>query len=377
MCAQYSPLLEGIYADLAPWAGRGINRSLVDASIQGNVRTPGHASLAFAIARGKLYIVDRTLSEARADGPFTFMLTYVYALRHLVQRYGAILPDVEFVVTQDDFRREPVWEDPIPLFQYCKSADGTAILVPYIHFYTNHYTRARLEASDKAGPWRDKNTTALAGYTCGYSRFRTTGCAATARRDENGVETEHPRRVLDRMLAGNPRFNVGCAYKGIDEWARSRMVVHVDGYACSSKLEAVLSMNVVTLKEDSGYFSFFHRLLVPYRHYVPFWRHRPQEIYAAMAWVDSHADQAEAIAASAREFARTWLNAQALECHWMFLLREYGRLLTFDVAAGVPAGGGAAPNGHVYTDVDRFLADVHAHPEDRAHWGHTSNIERT
>jgi hypothetical protein len=50
----------------------------------------------------------------------------------------------------------------------------------------------------------------------------------------------------------------------------------LDGITCTGKLEVVMALGSLVLKEESGYRSFFHRLLQPFVHYVPFWRHRPQ-----------------------------------------------------------------------------------------------------
>ena len=80
------------------------------------------------------------------------------------------------------------------------------------------------------------------------------------------------------------------------EWSHYRWVAHVDGITCSSRLEKLLSLGSLVLKEESGYRAFYHRLLQPFVHYVPFWRHRPQEALQAVDWAQAHDAQAAGIA---------------------------------------------------------------------------------
>ncbi len=37
------------------------------------------------------------------------------------------------------------------------------------------------------------------------------------------------------------------------------------------RLEQLLALGSLTIKEESGYVAFFHHLLEPYKHYVPFY----------------------------------------------------------------------------------------------------------
>ena len=64
----------------------------------------------------------------------------------------------------------------------------------------------------------------------------------------------------------------------MQDWAKFKYIAHVDGISCSSKLEQSLAVGSLVFKEESGYRSFFHRLLRPFVHYVPFWRERPQAL---------------------------------------------------------------------------------------------------
>lgn len=51
--------------------------------------------------------------------------------------------------------------------------------------------------------------------------------------------------------------------------AAYRMLVHLDGQGLSLRLEQLLPLNSVVLREESGYRSFYHHLIMPYDHYIP------------------------------------------------------------------------------------------------------------
>lgn len=51
-----------------------------------------------------------------------------------------------------------------------------------------------------------------------------------------------------------------------------RYLLHLDGQACSSRLEQLLPLGSLVFKEDSGYWAFYHHLLQPHKHYMPFWK---------------------------------------------------------------------------------------------------------
>ena len=131
----------------------GITASMLDEArtytIQG--RNADNA-LAFLLRAGKLYVVDGQRADMAlrngvepVKGTLKWLLTYVRALAHLADTYGAQLPDAEFVVAQGDFgprhfdlskpdTEQPPWAERrrVPVMRYCKSDDSPEILVPYV-----------------------------------------------------------------------------------------------------------------------------------------------------------------------------------------------------------------------------------------------------
>jgi hypothetical protein len=79
--------------------------------------------------------------------------------------------------------------------------------------------------------------------------------------------------------------------------------------------------------EESGFECMVRAHLKPYVHYVPFWRHFPQELRNAAAWARAHPVESERIAAAGKAWADKYLTHEALDCRWLTLLREYNKLL--------------------------------------------------
>eukprot|EP00201_Polytomella_parva_P022576 CAMPEP_0175045136 /NCGR_PEP_ID=MMETSP0052_2-20121109/4226_1 /TAXON_ID=51329 ORGANISM="Polytomella parva, Strain SAG 63-3" /NCGR_SAMPLE_ID=MMETSP0052_2 /ASSEMBLY_ACC=CAM_ASM_000194 /LENGTH=535 /DNA_ID=CAMNT_0016308575 /DNA_START=356 /DNA_END=1963 /DNA_ORIENTATION=+ len=117
--------------------------------------------------------------------------------------------------------------------------------------------------------------------------------------------------------------------------AQFRYLVHLDGQGPSSRLEQLLPLQSVVLREMSGYDTFFTHLLQPYKHYVPFWRERPEEIINAVQWCrnsdspsssmdsDPEQDRARQVAAAGRAFAREFLSGPKRQCFWFRTFKEY------------------------------------------------------
>jgi hypothetical protein len=83
--------------------------------------------------------------------------------------------------------------------------------------------------------------------------------------------------------------------------------------------------------------SFYHRMLQPMVHYVPFWHRLPQEALEAVHWAVEHDERAQQIGENAARLMQRYMTKTALDCFWLMLLDEYSKLFTFK-----PAGPGRA-----------------------------------
>ncbi|KXZ53151.1 hypothetical protein GPECTOR_7g1043 [Gonium pectorale] len=281
-------------------------------------------------------------------------LSAAQALRNLVSRWGSSLPDVEFVVETQDTSFQDLseagesgagqpaaggaWSNPhyrLPVMRHCRADSGLDITVPIFHFYTLAYDELFLQNSSRwaaENPWERRLPKAFAAGTA-YHRHQ--GVPATTRAWDGkhaGEKVENVRLEFSAYTESELR-HPGILYSGghtpIAEWVNYRMVMHMDGISCSSRLPQLLTLGSVVLREVSGYQAFFDKLLQKFVHYVPFWAHRPREVLWAYNWVNSNTEAAQRVAAAGAAFAREYLNRQAVECYWLLLLQQYARLQRF------------------------------------------------
>lgn len=124
----------------------------------------------------------------------------------------------------------------------------------------------------------------------------------------------------------------------IEAWARYKYAAHLDGITCSNKLEQTMAAGLLVFKEESGYRSFYHRMLRPWVHYVPFWRERPQELLDTLAWAEAQDAAAERIARAGQRLVGRHLSRRGLQCYWALLLAEYAKLQKFETGSGAASG---------------------------------------
>ncbi|KAG2438449.1 hypothetical protein HYH02_010904 [Chlamydomonas schloesseri] len=418
-CARYSAFEAGIAEDLLPWYDQGISEALADRLLQersmgGRHRAPG---LPLAVVGGRLYVVGLAGGSGSGGSPGAAeqqriancwpwqadnLVVYAHAMRRLVARWGGALPDTEFLIeTQDvpaadqdlavggtgqppgqpDAAAEwGVWPEPpaaqhgrLPAMRHCKAATSTDIAVPIFHMYTLRLDEALL-SGDAQGrlarehPWEGRLPAAFAAGT-NYHRHQ--GVPSTLKQwdgKNRGKTVEMVREALADYLAQelqHPNITYSKGSTPMADWARYRMVMHVDGISCSSRIVQLLALGSVVLREQSGYLAFYDRLLTKFVHYVPFWSQRPREVLWAFNWVLANDHAARAIAGRGQAFARHFLSREAVECFWLLLLRQYSRLLRFKpgtrqgAEAGAGGGGGAGGGSGqrlVLTPIDDWLA---------------------
>ncbi|KAG2487165.1 hypothetical protein HYH03_014147 [Edaphochlamys debaryana] len=278
----------------------------------------------------------------------------------LSKTFGAAIPDVEFFVSttdepsvllgaEEDERKKSKPPGVPPVIRFCK-ADGFAdILAPDIHFFTRNFTTSLLERAaefNAVRPWARKNAS-LFGRFSPYHRHVPLGLPPLQREGLGGQGICRPvsasvascwvrRHYMGEYVpaARQQGLLLDVAQqpkKDMLHHASHKYLLHLDGQSCSSRLEQLLVLGSAVVKEESGYRAFFHHLLQPYKHYIPFWKKRPEETADALAWAADHDDEAAQIAASAQRLALQYLHRRALMCYWLTLLKELSGLLRYKV----------------------------------------------
>ncbi|KAG1679647.1 hypothetical protein FOA52_006164 [Chlamydomonas sp. UWO 241] len=378
-------LSKGIQASLAHWQEGGISEEHYATTLRDHgagtsrVAVPGVGVL---LAGGQAYLTTNLSKAHFRDYHMGMITAHLILLQDLASTLGDDLPHAEFVFGTGDAPAvrladvpsgQPV---PGPVLRFCTSDYHADVPVPYIHFQMRGFGAAMLAHADdlnRRWPWGEKQDVAFGRFTT-YARKLEVGQAGLARRGARGSE-HHAReraprhtprkRALPRPVqicapvgkrglacnarahfmawaasqaangsaaaaAGGAALDVASRPKvSMHDHASYRYLVHLDGQSCSSRLEQLLVMGSVVLKEESGYRAFYHHLLAPYGHYLPFWVEQPEDILDALGWAQANSEQAQRIASRAQALAREVLTGEALACYWRNLVAGISRVLGF------------------------------------------------
>lgn len=335
VCNDYNPLYAAVYDDIQYWAVRGVTEADINTAIYHYTSENWNAGVSFLFDNGKVYLTSRIRPNFPGRDA---LIHYAQVMLTLQQEIGKYIPNVEFVINYFDVPdydryRDEVWNKsvtPLPVMRYCKvdqhTHAGRHIMVPYIHFYDKHIEEHLISNIDQITekvPW-EKKQGKLRGQFSLYDR------KFYPKRGSQGELLLNPRQYFIQNLA--PRFpddiDVNQSIPMI-RYAKYKYVIHLDGWGCSSRLEQYLPLTVVVFREITPLRAFYHRAMLPYVHYIPFWLHKPDDILEGLEWAKTHDKEAHQIAINAREFARKYLNRKALTCYWLKVLVEFAKCFRY------------------------------------------------
>ncbi|KAG1677240.1 hypothetical protein FOA52_013439 [Chlamydomonas sp. UWO 241] len=339
-------LFDGIDSDLSAWPN-GIERAAMSASIMKFTTRGKNKGIALAFRGGVAYVV-----EAQLVGPVghhaTIYFQYMEVMVELQRLFGKLIPDVEFVIASSDrpmVSRNATPAERLPVFRFCGSPVHADIQIPIFHFYSKRYTQSSLAPIpqiNQENPWEGKQEV-LFGRFSNYLRYFDPGADLFQRRGtgnktickQDDVSTM-ACRVRQHFIAWSKRhpdvLDVDSSPKvPMERHARWKYLLHLDGQALSSRLDLLLPLNSLIFKEQSGYTSFYHHLLVPHTHFIPVWKQTPDDVLEAIQWAKTHDAEAKKIAANAQAFAIKYLDKRARTCYWFRLLTSFAKLLRYEV----------------------------------------------
>ncbi|KAG2484898.1 hypothetical protein HYH03_016378 [Edaphochlamys debaryana] len=335
-------------------------------------------SVGVAFVGGKAYITTDTRAFMKSQYSRRNVIAHLALFRAMSEIFGAEIPDAELVVSVTD---EP-WilksgsnesSPPLPVVRYCKSRSFSDILAPNIHFFTQSYADDILAKVDKVNrewPWDARNAS-LYGRFSPYDRLVNPLAPEQRRQGFGGVD------LCTNSSEGLPHLR-SCPVRShfIQDWAPGavgqgapldvdlrnfrpmlhhahyKWLLNLDGVACTARLEQLLGLGGMVVKEESGFYGFYYPLLQPHVHYKPFWRQGPEEVLDVLSWAARHDAEAAAIGARAQAFAQTYLHTRALVCYWFTIIKELSALLRY--RPGPAAGLRAYPH---WTPVDEFMEE--------------------
>uniref|UniRef100_A0A8C4NH19 Protein O-glucosyltransferase 2 n=1 Tax=Eptatretus burgeri TaxID=7764 RepID=A0A8C4NH19_EPTBU len=100
--------------------------------------------------------------------------------------------------------------------------------------------------------------------------------------------------------------------------------INLDGTVAAYRLSYLLAGGSLVLKQDSSYYEFFYKDLVPWKHYVPF-RRDLGDLMDKLQWAKDHDEEAQKIAKEGQEFIRNNLMSEKIFCYYQSLLEAYAK----------------------------------------------------
>jgi serine/threonine protein kinase len=96
-----------------------------------------------------------------------------------------------------------------------------------------------------------------------------------------------------------------------EEQSRHKYVVNVDGHVSAFRLSLEMKMGSVILLVDSKYRLWYHKLLVPYEHYIPVKRDL-SDLYDQIRWCKTHDEECKKIVENCKKFYKQYLSRDSI-----------------------------------------------------------------
>ena len=335
-CGEYkNKFLPAIWEDLTPWATTRVTQQHVDAMMvalkAGHKTESGKCGARFVIVDNKVLVDVQNIMKPLCSGAGeSYIAVYAELLHELSNRFR--FPDTTFVVSLSDFPDADVashaWHSELllPVFRFCRTYDSPEILIP------NHYLFLERiwEEHGPHIPFAERKSVVHAGYSVWAHMQLATSHLTDRWNDRNELDL-NARKSLQEWAASlnDPRLDIARGdMLPVKEWSRYKYIAHMDGLTCSSKFEKSFRTGSLLFVEQSGFFGYATRLLTPYVHYVPFYRHFPQELLDVLNWAESNPESAASIAESGRQEIDEVTTLGALECQVYLAITEYTKLLS-------------------------------------------------
>lgn len=346
-CGNYRALFDNIDRDLQPWNETGITRKLLQITIRDHAslkRSP-HSQKGFAVGFVNGVAVLLREPELRWVGHHVAIwIVYMQALLQLQRQLGSLIPNVEFVISTVDRPLRLLSNSTAtpnqPVLRFCKTDSHPDILIPDFHFYVKGIISLLLKSKrwfDKQYPWGSRRETLFGRFTP-YHRYLHPQDSFALRRGAGSQDictsthTSVSCNVREHFAQWAKSQNTSLLDVDIDgrlpmkHHAKYKYLAHLDGQGLSSRLEQLLTLGSVVFKEQSGYRAFYHGLLQPHVHYVPFWKQVPEDVLPALEWARTHDNEARIIADNAQQLAHRYFSREALACYWLTLLTRLSKL---------------------------------------------------
>ncbi len=223
------------------------------------------------------------------------------------------LPDLDLILSLGPSFDRPLllMKTTVPIFAFSKEKHNhKVILIPRIQ-------SAREFPSD----WDHKKEIAMwRGYaTDGDYRYYDWDFKPRARL---ALQSRFHRDLLDAAIVSSPSLDpyisrwldnltILSPFIPPEQMAQCKYLIALDGKAAPTSLEWQLFSHSLIFKADSNQIEWFHDLLIPGTHYIPFDPLRIDELLEKIAWAKSHDAEAKQIAENGYLFAEEHLSTES------------------------------------------------------------------
>ena len=347
-CAR-SPLYRSVENDLRLW--EQINEHTMQRAID------SEAQLTLAWHRGSAFVVDSAASHRRLrDYPHFFRIEYAaYLLDMIALEESGMIPTsaaAELIIRCDDKTLDPAMsanETPA-VGRYNRRVSGKRspspeIRIPSWAFRIRNFDSAflgpQLEKNSRRYPWETKIPKLFGRYSpypSVESRLIERGSNVSIRRTREYFVAQAnkwlPPSMVDLKTSTPVKKRFGGNSTAVDveytkvemlDWPRHKYLLCLAGITWSGTCEMLLTLSSVPFFEESGYATYYSSNLVPFEHYIPFWREYPDDVAEGFAWVQADDARAKRVAENARLFAARHLTLRARQCYWREVIASLTR----------------------------------------------------
>lgn len=271
-------------------------------------------------------------------------------LTSALARHPPITADAEFCLFQGaNPNALKVREGTAPILQWCtRSSQTLSLPTPYeadcvykhrYAFTLEHHRMLLTRARRPPPPWDGRRPLAVWRGACtgSASLYNFAGSLSSSgqgwppRARLALLSRRHPS-LLDAVLfpcarcaslwRRSPELFGNTSHALTDaDYAQYKYILDLDGDGCSGRLSKLLDSGSVVLKAwgGGGGYPFYFHAMKPWQHFVPI-ASDLSNLIERLEWLTTHDMEARAIARRAADFARRWLNPEAIDGYTYALL---------------------------------------------------------
>lgn len=318
---------EVLNEDFKAFSKEGITKEMID-----SIRSRGTV---YQIISNKIYRQKDCNFPSRCSGVEHFIKKVLKKVK---------LPNMELVINVRDYPQVlPHYGPRGPVLSFSKTKDYLDIMYPAWSFYEGgpaiklfptglgrfDLLRESLSQAADQLPWTVKETKAF---------FR--GSRTSDERDSLILLSRSNPELVDAQYTKNQAWKSSADTLNaepadeisLEDHCKFKFLFNYRGVAASFRFKHLFLCKSLVFHVGDEWQEFFYNSLKPWIHYIPVdSKSKPDDLKALISFFTIHQDIAQEIAERGYEMIWKNLRMEDVECYWRRLLRNYGKLMKFDV----------------------------------------------